>query len=298
MTGGSGLLALNWAAAIRERQSVVLGLHDRQVTLPGVDALRVNLEATASAVAALDAIEPSLVVHTAGLTSVDFCESNPELAHRVNVVMAADVARACAQRQVAMVHISSDHLFSGRVPCVDENHPTSAINVYGRTKAEAELRVRAALPSALIIRTNFYGWGPLYRPSFSDTIVTALRQGRNVTLFDDVFYTPILAETLVTTTHELIARGAAGVWHVVGDDRLSKFDFGVRLADRLGLDPSLIRPTSINDRHDLVRRPRDMSLSNRKASALLGRPIGGVDADVMRLLAQESQPIARDVRRV
>lgn len=289
ITGGSGLLALNWAATIRDRAHVVLGLHERQVVMPGVQARFIDIETESGILAALDAVEPTLVVHTAGLTSVELCESNPELAWRVNVSLAANVARGCAQRGVALVHVSTDHLFPGEAANADEEQPVTPVNVYGRSKAEGELHVQEAHARALIVRTNFYGWGPSYRASFSDRIVAALRQGRLLPLFRDVFYTPILAETLVYATHALLARGVSGICHVVGGERLSKADFGVRLATRFGLDGSLIRPVSIRDEERLVRRPRDMSLSNRKAVALLGRPIGDLETDLERLLAQEPE---------
>ena len=59
------------------------------------------------------------------------------------------------------------------------------------------INVSKILNNALIIRTNFFGWGTSYRQSFSDFVIDNLRKGNNITLFNDVFYTPILIETLV-----------------------------------------------------------------------------------------------------
>lgn len=296
ITGGSGLLALGWAAAIRDRQSVLLGLHERRVDLRGVQATPISIESADLALEALDATEPGIVVHTAGLTSVEACERNPQLAQRINVELAENVALACARRGLALIHISTDHLFAGDRPNVDESEPTSPVNAYGRSKAEAELRVLAAHPDALVIRTNFYGWGPSYRASFSDGIISSLRCGRAVNLFQDVNYTPILAETLASAAHELHRRGARGVFHVVGDDRLSKLDFGIELARQFTLDLARINPVSIADLPNLALRPRDMSLSNKKASALLNRPIGGVSSHLARLRRQEADGLATEIR--
>jgi dTDP-4-dehydrorhamnose reductase len=298
ITGGSGLLATAWAAAVRDRRPVVLGLHERRIALRGVETATVNIESADEALSSLDATEPAVVVHTAGLTSVDLCETQPDLAQRVNVDLAEYVARACARRGVPLIHISTDHLFSGHAPFVDEDEPIRPVNAYGRTKGEAERRVLDAHPEALVVRTNFYGWGPGYRASFSDGIIASLRAGRAVRLFRDVFYTPIIAETLALVSHELQERTAAGVFHVVGDDRLSKLDFGLRLAAVFGLDASLITPGSIADHANLAPRPRDMSLSNRKATALLGRPLGGVDAHVARLRVQESEGLSGEIQHI
>lgn len=297
ITGGSGLLALNWALALRARAvPAALGLHYRTIALAGVAISRVDLDSADAAARVLDVMAPRLVVHAAGMTSVEGCEADPAQAHKVNVMLAEHVARACAARRVPLVQISTDHLVPGDRAMADENQPISPRNVYARTKAEAEVRVREAHPGALVVRTNFYGWGPLYRQSFSERIVLALRQSLPITLFTDVYYTPILAEALVETVHELVDRQASGVFHVVGDERLSKHEFGLRLARQFGLDPALIRAGCLRDEPALVPRPSDMSLSNAKARGVLGRPLGNVDAHLARLRQQEQLGFSKELQ--
>jgi len=194
------------------------------------------------------------------------------------------------------VHISSDHLFSGAQSLVDELHPIAPVNVYAATKAEGESRVLDAHGGALIIRTNFYGWGPSYRRSFSDMVIDALRQGREVTLFTDVFFTPILIETMVEVVHDLVEMEVSGRFHVVGDERLSKYDFGRRIAEAFDFDQTLIKPGLIGDHDALVRRPYDMSLSNLKARELLGRTLGTVCEGIARLREQVRDGLASEMR--
>ncbi len=296
LTGGSGLLALNWAVARRGRDSIVLGMHSREVVLAGTGSRRVSLNSIAEVLAALDTIEPRLVMHAAGLTDIEACDANPEVARAVNVGVAANVAAACAARGVPLVHISTDHLVSGDDALVDETAPPAPRNVYARTKADAEQRVLDACPGALVVRTNFYGWGTSYRRSFSEQVVHTLREGRPITLFTDVFYTPIIAEALVEAVHDLVDRKASGILHVVGDERLSKHEFGQRLARQFALDETLIRPGHLTDQPSLVRRPQDMSLSNAKARRLLGRPLGGVDPHLARLQQQERDGQAKELQ--
>ena len=298
ITGGAGLLGLNWGLVARESHSVTLALHRRAVSLPGVCTRHLPLDDGGAILGALDEIRPSLVVHTAGMTSVEECERNPELARYVNTELAQGVAQACGQAGLPLVHISTDHLFAGDVPQVDENHAVSPRNVYARTKAEAESRVLDACPDALVVRTNFYGWGPSYRRSFSDSIIGSLRSGDAVTLFDDVFYTPILIEALVRAIQDLVALRARGIYHVVGDERISKYDFGLRLARHFQLDPSLIGRGALSDQRGLARRPPDMSLSNHKARGLLGRQLGGVDEHLARLYQQEQDGFAREIQKL
>ena len=296
ITGGSGLLALNWALLLRGRQPVTLALHDRQVALTGVGTHRCRLDSVDDVERALETVKPGIVIHTAALTSIETCEAKPELARHVNVDLAVNVALACARHAVPLAHISTDHLFSGEQACVGEEQPVAPRNVYGRTKAEAEHRVLDAHPRALVARTNFYAWGPGYRRSLSDTILRWLRGGETATLFTDVFFTPILADELARAVLDLAAAGSAGVYHVVGDERVSKHEFGMRLAAVFGLDAGLIRPALMAEAPARVRRPYDMSLANARARARLGRPMGGVDAHLLLLREQERSGRARELQ--
>lgn len=298
ITGGSGLLALNWALAIRGERAVTLGLHERQVSLSGVLTRQVDLESADSLARAFDEGEVGMVVHTAGFTNVDECEAKPDLARHINVELAANVAKVCAKLNLPLVHISTDHLFPGTEAMVTEDAPIAPVNVYGQTKAEAELQVLEAHPQALVMRTNFYGWGPAYRRSFSDMVVQALRAGKELTLFKDVFYTPILIEAAANTAHDLVESKAAGIFHVVGDERISKYEFGLKIAKEFALDAALIKPGYLADQPSLIQRPNDMSLSNQKACKLLGRKLGGISEHIARLHQQEQNGLAREVRQL
>ena len=292
ITGGSGLLALNWFSAVRDRFEIVLAFHRRELVIPGATGIVLDLDSKDRLLAALDVYSPEFVVHAAGCTSVEECEKSPDSAYHVNVVLAANIAQACAKRGVPLVHISTDHLFDGTEPMVSEDAAIAPLNTYGKTKAVAELRVAEVCPEALVIRTNFYGWGTSYRKSFSDFIIHALRQKRTVTLFDDVNYTPILATSLVETVLGLLGRKAGGVFNVVGGERMTKYRFGLLVAEAFGLDAAPIRRGALSDLPGLVNRPHDMSLSNRKVCSFLGRGPGSVSEHLHRLRQQELRGLA------
>lgn len=297
ITGGSGLLALNWALAVRESYDVTLGLHERIVTLTGIQTRRIDLDSVDALVRFFETEATDIVIHTAGLTSVEKCESELALARHINVDLASNVAEACAKLSLPMVHISTDHLFSGETALVDETCPVQPINNYGLTKAEAEIRVMEAHAKALVIRTNFYCWGPRYRHSFSDIIIDALRSGREMTLFRDVYYTPILAESVAKAAHELLDLKVSGIINVVGEDRISKHEFGLGIAHKFGLDATLIKSGCFSDQTSLVQRPHDMSLSNQKVRSLLGRSLGGVAEHIDRLRQQEICGLAKEIEK-
>jgi len=287
ITGASGLLGLNWAIHDCNLHHVILGIHERKIEFPGTESVQLHMGNIESTKESISNIKPDLIIHTAGFTSVEGCEKNPELARAINTDLASNISKVSAAYSIPLVHISTDHLFSGMNSFVSEDEPINPKNVYGASKAEAEIRVLENDPKALVIRTNFYGWGPSYRPSFSDMIIKSLRGGKRVTLFDDVFYTPILAEKLIQTVHELLSKKAKGVFNVVADEMISKYDFGLSIAECFDLDRSLIDKGKMKNMVDLVQRPYDMSLSNRKVRHLLNHPLGPISEHLFRLLEQE-----------
>lgn len=298
ITGGSGLLALNWAQSMRNRCAITLGLHDREISLAGTQARSIDLESVDSLKRVFEELECQVIIHTAGLTSVERCEHEPKLAQHVNVTLASNVAKACTSLGIQLVHISTDHLFNGREPSVTEDQLIAPVNVYGKTKAEAESRVLDQNPQALLIRTNFFGWGTSYRNSFSDIVIEALRSGKGITLFQDVFYTPILIETAALAVHDLIDLKAEGVFNIVGDERVSKYDFGIAIADKLNLDSSGIIPGLFANQPTRTQRPFDMSLSNNKAANVLGRSFGGLHNQLLSLHQQELNGLAQEIKKL
>lgn len=296
LTGGSGLLAVNWFYSKRSEFVVYLGLNERIINPNGSNVVILDFSSEKNLIKQLEEIQPSVVVHTAGLTSVEKCEKNPELAYFINVELSIMVANATKALNIPMVHISTDHLFEGNNPNLSEAEPVNGINVYGKTKALAEKYVAEINPDSLIIRSNFYGWGTSYRKSFSDQIINSLRNNQVLNLFDDVHYTPILVEYLIHTVHDLLAIKAKGTYNVVSDDRISKYEFGILIADEFKLDKSLIKRASLASDSNLVRRPADMSLSNQKVKELLGRKLGSVKQHIVQLHLQEENEKTKEIQ--
>jgi dTDP-4-dehydrorhamnose reductase len=296
ISGGSGLLAINWAYTIRQKYAVHLNLHERIIEPKGIYVSKSNLGSLNDLLNKLEKINPVAIIHTAGLTNVEVCQANHQLAWYVNVELSANVAKAAKILGIPFVHISTDHLYQGKHPNINELEIVNPVNVYGYTKVKAEEAVLHNNEHALIIRTNFYGWGPSYRQSFSDRIMSALRATKEIVLFNDVYYTPILAEALILSVHELLEKKAKGIFNIVSDDRISKYEFGITIANEFNLDKNYIKPGFFRSHSALVQRPIDMSLSNNKVRGLLGRKIGIVADQIKRLHDQELEGIIKEIQ--
>jgi len=270
ISGGSGLLATNIACRFRDEFNVVLLLHERTIHLDGCRTEMATSSDQNVLSKLLEKYSPKLWINAAGLTSVEYCEAHPLHAHEVNVELAAKYAKCCYDADVYFVQISSDHLFDGAHSFAKESCEYAPGNVYAETKASAEVEVLKNCPVALVLRTSFFGWGPSYRHSFSDWIIDALREYRKISLFDDVWITPVSTHVLASCLLGLYREKTHGIFNVASSERVSKFDFGVLLADVFGLDDSCLEAGSISEKSDLVRRPHDMSLSNAKLLSVLG----------------------------
>lgn len=285
VTGISGLLGLNVAMASASRFRVSGGYYSHPVATDGFVGVPMDATSPARVQQVLDNFQPDVIIHTAGLTNVEECEANPQLAHLLNVEAAHHVACAAVRLGAKLVHLSTDHLFDGEQPLRSEDDSPRPVNVYARTKLQAEQVVTQVCPDALMVRTNFFGWGTSLRKSFSDWILQALVQSRDLTMFTDVFFTPILMNDLVELIFQLIDRAAIGIFHVAGGNRLSKYDFAIQLAKHFGYPTDRIRAISIEGFPLKARRPRDMSLACRKAEKVLDRPMPALSDGLGRLQA-------------
>ena len=120
ITGGSGLLATNWALSMRDVSEITLGLHHRNTSIFGTHSKIVNLESVSELIQEFENLGCQIVINAAGLTNIEQCESNAALARHVNVNLASNVAQACSKLGIQLVHISTDHLFSGQEPLLTE----------------------------------------------------------------------------------------------------------------------------------------------------------------------------------
>ncbi len=158
-------------------------------------------------------------------------------------------------------------------------HTTDANSNIGKTSRQL------ALLFMVIFEAQANAGKPLLR--FSDWLIDSLRAHRELSLFDDVHFTPILADRVASSAHALLACEASGIFHVCGDERISKYAFALQLADEFGLPRDLIRRASMAGAGLRAPRPNDMSLSNAKLRAALGRGPVSVRDDLRSLHAQE-----------
>lgn len=284
VTGASGLLGANLVLTLHKCGLRVAALARRsRWELDGVVSIQMDLLKARRVEALVGELCPSAVIHCAAATDVDWCEGHPPEAQAINVEAAGALAAAARRAGSRFAYISTDAVFDGHTGSYAEESVPNPVNVYARSKLEGERAALAALPSSLVVRTNFFGWNAQPKASLAEWVLRQIEQGKTVPGFTDVFFSPLLANDLGDLVLQLIDRGAEGVLHVAARDGCSKFEFARKICAAFGHDPARVVPSSLTAARLRAPRPLNTTLNTGRAAAALGRALPAVDEGVARL---------------
>ncbi|WP_224959324.1 family 1 glycosylhydrolase [Geomonas subterranea] len=231
---------------------------------------RAELDITSpqSIAAALDLFAPWAVINAAGFVRVDEAEGDAATCFRENTVGPQILASACARRGIPLVTFSSDLVFDGsKGSPYHETDTVSPLNVYGRSKAEAERRVLRLHPGALLIRTSAF-FGPWDRYNFVTTTLNRLARGGTIDAASDLVVSPTYLPDLVHACLDLLVDAAHGIWHVSNDGAVTWAEFAGCCASMAGLDPAAVIPRPASSLGFVARRPPFSALASERGAAL------------------------------
>jgi len=202
---------------------------------------------------------PDVIVNLVGLTNVDQCELEPELAEQLNAISVKNIVIALQENtKVHLVHISTDQVYEGEGNHSEENF--SLQNIYAQSKYRGEL-FALEYKKATILRTNFFGKSLSEKKiSFSDWLVNSFLEKKEITLFDDVIFSPLSMQSLAKLILLIIEKPKYGVFNLGSHDGMSKKDFAFKLAETLNLNIDNAKIGSIEDVKLEAYRPKNMSM--------------------------------------
>jgi dTDP-4-dehydrorhamnose reductase len=213
---------------------------------------------------ALDTLQPWAVVNAAGYVRVDEAEREPQICHQINTAGATRLAKACAERGIAMVKFSSDLVFDGnRVDPYTESHAVAPLNVYGQSKAIAEQQVLSVYPEALVIRTSAF-FSPWDAYNFLTIALRTLSAGDPFVAASDAIVSPTYVPDLVNVTLDLLIDGESGVWHLANHGAIAWADLAREVATLAGVDHSQLEARPTKDLNWLAPRPAYSALASER----------------------------------
>jgi dTDP-4-dehydrorhamnose reductase len=283
ITGATGLLGGNAAEQLSSNHDVT-GVSRTVPTSVPVPFVGADISTAIGRDGLIDRTQPSVVLHSAAISSIEECAADPELAWEVNVAASADLAAQAARAQAAFVYISTDAVFDGSKGGYTERDEPTPNTDYGRTKLAGERAVLEANPDALVARVNFYGWSPTGRRSLAEFFHTRLARGERVNGFTDTVVSTLYVGDLVNSIEQLVAARASGIVNVVSSEPTSKFDYGRALAAGFGFDPELVQPALSTDFLSVKRGSR-LDLDTSKIFGLLGQAPANQQQGIDHLVA-------------
>jgi len=296
VTGASGLLGINFAQEMMPEHTITGVDRGKLVSAP-FSTLQYDLLEADAVDAVLDKSNPDWVVNCAALADLDICEESPDLAKLLNTNLPRQLARACKQRNIAFAHISTDAVFDGHKEgmYLEEDTP-SPVGVYAKTKMDGEWAVLTENPNALVARVNFYGWSLGGRRSLAEFFFNNLSNNKSMSGFTDVMFCPMLVNDTARTLVKMLQHGLTGVYHLVGPQAMSKYQFGVELARRFSLREGDITPKSVTFSGLIARRSNNLWLSTRKLSTALGEDLPNFSTGLNEFYTQYQQGYPQKIR--
>jgi dTDP-4-dehydrorhamnose reductase len=219
-----------------------------------------------SVLSAFDRYEPWAIINAAGYVRVDDAEGDAERCMRENVAGPVCLAKECERNGLPFVTFSSDLVFDGlKNDHYLESDVCSPLNVYGRSKAEAELRVLEHFSQSLIIRTSAF-FSPWDRFNFVHAVLDTLAQGRQFYAAADITVSPTYVPDLVNAVLDLLIDGEHGIWHVANAGSVTWAEFARLAAMKAGRDPAAVKPRPGHALGFVAPRPTFTALSSERGS--------------------------------
>ena len=270
ITGASGLYGSKLAELATRKGYVVFSGYSQDQPSHGV-ALKFDVSNREQVDGAFEKASPEVVVHAATLTDVDKCETNKELAWKINVDGTRNVAQAARKHQAFLVYVSTDYVFDGAKGLYKETDAPNPINYYGLTKLKAEELVASVVGEYCIARPSvIYGASPAAgKVNFVLWLLSKLRKNEQARIVTDQWISPTLNTSLADMTLEVAERKLTGIYHLSGVTRISRYEFTEKIAETFNLDPDLIVPSTSAEMAWAAKRPRDSSLDTSKAQQML-----------------------------
>ena len=229
-----------------------------------------ELAEPAQAATLLDGHPLDAIYCVGGMTWVDGCEKDPDLAHRTNARGPGVFAEYARQRGLPYVFFSTDYVFDGAIATPGpyaEDAPPHPLSVYGKTKLEGEQRVLEAYPDALVLRTTWVYGADSRQMNALYSMMRSLIAGKAMPVPADQVSTPTYNRDLVSVALGLVAARASGLFHVGGPELMGRLDFLQRVASALALDASLLEGVTTAQLQQPAARPLASGLAISKLVA-------------------------------
>lgn len=196
---------------------------------------------------------PDIIFICAGLTNVDLCEKEKDLAWKVNVEAIDSLMRNIKSTGIGIVYYSTDYVFDGKKEeGYAEGDIPNPVNYYGYTKLEGEERV-LSYKRGWVVRLSMFGWRPdLYKAGLIENLLHTLSENKKLALSNSRIFNPLYVGDVFDISIGLLAK-KPGLYHAGCMERVTTLELCQKIARAFGMDPNLI---TLEEKQSIVKRPK------------------------------------------
>ena len=265
ITGGTGLLGSALIRNYPNKYDVIATTSDTPHSANN-KIIKMDITKLIEVKQVFDKYNPDIVIHTASIGNVDYCEKNQDQAYQVNVIGTRNIISNCKKHGSKLLFMSSNAVFDGRNPPYNEKDKPNPLNYYGKTKLMSEIDVQeSGIEYAIIRLILMYGWNnPQERKNPVTWLIDLLRMNKKVKLVNDTYANPLLNIQAVRAIWNVIQLNEKGIFHVAGKERVNRYEFGLHVADAFGLNKNLIDQVDSDYFRGLAPRMPDTTYDTTK----------------------------------
>lgn len=276
ITGSNGLLGQKLVQLLSQEKSIELIASARGANrLPATsDYQYVSLDITQEAEVnqVFETFQPNMIIHTAAMTNVDTCETDPIGCELLNVTAVKYLISASEKYDTFFCHLSTDFIFDGANGPYAEDAEANPISIYGESKLKAEkLLQHSSLRWAIARTVLVYGIvADMSRTNIILWVKKSLEGGKTIHVVTDQFRTPTLAEDLAIGCWLITQKQAEGIFNISGSDFLTPYEMAIKTANYYGLNEKLIQKADSSTFQQAAKRPMRTGFILDKAHRELG----------------------------
>jgi len=273
VSGANGLLGSKTVDLNDKNYSFIAGFNQALCNFNEPDSIKVDITKFDDCKKILD-INPDIIIHTAAITDVDYCEKNKKHAYSVNVQGTKNLCKIAKNLNCKIIYISTDGVFSGDCKNNKESDFCNPLNYYGKTKLEGENEIKK-INDHLILRTSLlYGFESFdslksrskhTKPiNFALWILTKLNKNEQLKIVNDQFSNLTYVENLVEIIFCCIQKNIQGLFHATDLTCISRYEFAKKLTSKFSFSQDLISIISSNELNQFAKRPLNTCLDCSK----------------------------------
>lgn len=268
VTGSSGLVGSQVVKDLVDKSHTVYSCYHDDMPEYGIPT-RLDLIDKEKIIKIIQDTKPDGIIHLAAMTNVDLCETQRDLAVLLNAKSTEILARAAAKQNAFFVYVSTDYIFDGIKGMKKESDTPNPLGFYGKSKLAGEIALNNLASSYSIARISTpFGIHKTKKP-FPLWVRQNLEEKKEISVLTDQFTSPTYVSNLSKMLIEIATRQIAGIVHLAGATRISRYHFAEMIANKLNLDKSLLKPIKTDEMKWIAQRPKDSSLDISLATEIL-----------------------------